>query len=156
MAIHPAVPSSSSSLSPHQARAISAWTEQAAASLQGLTLFESAPTTDGPTPNTPPTRAPLRGATLGLSIPLDDQPPASATPQRVKVVPAAESRPAPSVSFRRREPLRRDSLKRREALLKGKDGSRRRQRWENGMFSRADRRDVPIGIRPGWAIDRLT
>lgn len=31
-----------------------------------------------------------------------------------------------------REPLRRDSLKRREALLKGKEGSRRRQRWENG------------------------
>jgi hypothetical protein len=27
---------------------------------------------------------------------------------------------------------RRDSLDRREALLKGKEGSRRRQRWENG------------------------
>ncbi|KAL9104786.1 MAG: hypothetical protein Q9187_008861, partial [Circinaria calcarea] len=35
----------------------------------------------------------------------------------------------------RQEPLRRDSLKRREALLKGKEGSRRRQRWENGRFS---------------------
>jgi hypothetical protein len=33
----------------------------------------------------------------------------------------------------RKEPLRRDSMKRREALLKGKEGSRRRQRWENGM-----------------------
>jgi hypothetical protein len=33
---------------------------------------------------------------------------------------------------KRKEPLRRDSLKRREALLKGKEGSRRRQRWENG------------------------
>lgn len=32
---------------------------------------------------------------------------------------------------RRREPIRRDSLKRRELLLKGKEGSRRRQRWEN-------------------------
>ncbi|KAG0652767.1 hypothetical protein D0Z07_0301 [Hyphodiscus hymeniophilus] len=31
----------------------------------------------------------------------------------------------------RKEPLRRDSLKRRDALLKGKEGSRRRQRWEN-------------------------
>jgi hypothetical protein len=31
-----------------------------------------------------------------------------------------------------KEPLRRDSQKRREALLKGKEGSRRRQRWENG------------------------
>jgi hypothetical protein len=34
----------------------------------------------------------------------------------------------------RKESLRRDSLKRREALLKGKEGSRRRQRWENGEF----------------------
>ena len=34
----------------------------------------------------------------------------------------------------RREPLRRDSLKRREALLKGKEGSRRRTRWENGSY----------------------
>ena len=31
-----------------------------------------------------------------------------------------------------KEPLRRDSMKRRDALLKGKEGSRRRQRWENG------------------------
>ena len=33
-----------------------------------------------------------------------------------------------------REPLRRDSQKRREALLKGKEGSRRRTRWENGSY----------------------
>lgn len=34
----------------------------------------------------------------------------------------------------RKEPMRRDSMKRREALLKGKEGSRRRQRWENGEY----------------------
>lgn len=34
----------------------------------------------------------------------------------------------------RSEPVRRDSLKRREALLKGNEGSRRRQRWENGSY----------------------
>jgi hypothetical protein len=33
-----------------------------------------------------------------------------------------------------KEPVRRDSQKRREALLKGKEGSRRRQRWENGKI----------------------
>ena len=33
--------------------------------------------------------------------------------------------------YKRQAPVRRDSLKRREALLKGKEGSRRRQRWEN-------------------------
>lgn len=32
----------------------------------------------------------------------------------------------------RKEPLKRDSQRKRESLLKGKDGSRRRQRWENG------------------------
>src|SRR6266536_1521495 len=32
----------------------------------------------------------------------------------------------------RKESIRRDSQKRRDALLKGKEGSRRRQRWENG------------------------
>lgn len=32
----------------------------------------------------------------------------------------------------RHKNLLRDSQKRREALLKGKEGSRRRQRWENG------------------------
>lgn len=41
----------------------------------------------------------------------------------------------------RRELVRRDSLKRREAFLKGNEGSRRRQRWENGScrepFSRS-------------------
>jgi hypothetical protein len=34
----------------------------------------------------------------------------------------------------RKEPLKRDSQRRREALLRGKEGSRRRQRWENGRF----------------------
>lgn len=34
----------------------------------------------------------------------------------------------------RREPVRRDSLKGREAFLKGNEGSRRRQRWENGSY----------------------
>lgn len=33
-----------------------------------------------------------------------------------------------------RKLLRRDSLERREALLKGKEGSRQRRRWENGKF----------------------
>lgn len=35
----------------------------------------------------------------------------------------------------RREPMRRDSLQRREALLRGKEGSRRRIRWENGSYN---------------------
>jgi len=54
------------------------------------------------------------GTGVTLSIPLD-------TPR--------EERPKPALHPKL---LHRDSQKRREALLKGKEGSRRRQRWENG------------------------
>jgi hypothetical protein len=54
-----------------------------------------------------------------LSIPLD------------KHVEDGDSRAAHKAH---KEPMRRDSMKRREALLKGKEGSRRRQRWENGEY----------------------
>jgi hypothetical protein len=55
------------------------------------------------------------GAGVTLSIPLDA---------------SCEGLPKPAL---RHKLLHRDSQKRREALLKGKEGSRRRQRWENGM-----------------------
>lgn len=132
MAIHPRLrpQGSQGSLSPQQTLAISAWTEQAASSLQDLSLSD-ATTPDASSQSPTPARSSLRGATMSLSIPLDDQPP-SPSP-RVKIASKPEDSRPPTVSFRRREPLRRDSLKSREALLKGKDGSRRRQRWENGM-----------------------
>jgi hypothetical protein len=58
-----------------------------------------------------------RGAGASLSIPFD----------------TSDDVPAKSPSYKpRKEPLKRDSQRRREALLKGKEGSRRRQRWENG------------------------
>ena len=149
MAIHPELYASSPSqghLTPQQSRAISAWTDQATASLEDLTL------TDSVTAGTSARSAGLRGAAVPLTIPLDDPVPVSqqhpattaSTEQtsvsRVRLVTqsgvhATETSPkVPTVSFRRREPLRRDSLRRREALQKGKDGSRRRQRWENGML----------------------
>ncbi|KAJ5144885.1 hypothetical protein N7448_002277 [Penicillium atrosanguineum] len=125
MAIHPQLrpQNAPGTLSPQQAVAISAWTEQASASLENLTLSESR--LEG-TPSRP-SRSGLQGASVPISIPLDDEPPV--TPSRVKIA-SAETRP-PTVSFRRREPLQLDSSKSREAVLKGKDGSRRRQRWEN-------------------------
>ncbi|RAL13656.1 uncharacterized protein BO97DRAFT_404787 [Aspergillus homomorphus CBS 101889] len=140
MAIHPSFPSEADprgNLSPQQARAISAWTEQAAASLENLTISEPVSSSNRivSLSQSTPTRTSLRGATVSLSIPLDDPVPTteSASAARVKLwgQPAKEVQQVTSVSFRRREPVRRDSLKRREALLKGKDGSRRRQRWEN-------------------------
>lgn len=64
------------------------------------------------------------GTGVALSIPLDaaPEPRIDTTVRR------------PAVYKPRRETIQRDSLRRREALLKGKEGSRRRQRWENGMF----------------------
>lgn len=71
----------------------------------------------------PPARE-ARGTTVAIDIPLDESvrqapPPPRPRPEAVHTV------------YKRREPITRDSQKRREALLKGKEGSRRRQRWEN-------------------------
>ena len=66
-------------------------------------------------------------AMASVTISLDELPPVR--PAHVGV---ASPEGVASVHYKRKEPLRRDSLKRREALLKGKEGSRRRQRWENG------------------------
>ncbi|KAH7417845.1 R3H-associated N-terminal domain-containing protein [Cadophora sp. MPI-SDFR-AT-0126] len=57
-----------------------------------------------------------RGTGVTLSIPLEED-------VEVRVKKAAKAEGGAK--------MRRDSMKRREALLKGKEGSRRRQRWEN-------------------------
>lgn len=107
---------------------INTWTEQTLSSLSTLAISAATTTPDRSIP---------RGTSVTLDIPLDipldlD----SAKPDDVQ-----EPNADPSLTHgaaqraeyvRRREPLRRDSLKRREALLKGKEGSRRRQKWENG------------------------
>jgi hypothetical protein len=86
---------------------IEAWTVSA---LQSLSVSPSA-----------------RGTGVTLSIPLDT------TREREH----ADGVPARSVYKPRKDQLlRRDSQRRREALLKGKEGSRRRQRWENGELRR--------------------
>lgn len=94
---------------------IEAWTvEQAAEALSATTISPA------------PIRV-VRGTSVAIEIPLDERTvPASPEAQRDR-----DPRGAHTV-YRRREPIRRDSQKRREALLKGKEGSRRRQRWENG------------------------
>lgn len=66
-----------------------------------------------------------RAAKVTIDIPLDDS---------VDSVPRQSRREAVHTVHKRREPIRRDSQRRREALLKGKEGSRRRQRWENDQL----------------------
>jgi hypothetical protein len=80
--------------------------------------------------------ASVRGTSVSLSIPIDAVPIVSIAPTD-KPAPA-ESLPirhnADGLPVKRPELRRRDSLIRREALAKGREGSRRRQRWENGLF----------------------
>ncbi|KAF2835220.1 hypothetical protein M501DRAFT_999248 [Patellaria atrata CBS 101060] len=106
MAIHPSNPTPAQS-TPSAAQ-IEAWTEQAAVALAGITI--SAPPI--PTP-------------VALEIPLD------AHERQQRIAPAPIANDILDGYVKRKEPLRRDSLKRREALKMGREGSRRRQRWEN-------------------------
>jgi len=89
---------------------IEAWTEQATESLSAVSL------------NSP---VGVRGTSVSLGVDLDEN--AASKHERNAEDVRSAYRP-------RREPLRRDSMKRREALLKGKEGSRRRTRWENGSY----------------------
>ncbi|KAF1913216.1 R3H-associated N-terminal domain-containing protein [Ampelomyces quisqualis] len=93
---------------------IEAWTEQATAALGSVTI--AAP-------------GEIVGATaVTLAIPLDDDAMAAGGPvQPVRAAAAAKE----GGLYQRKAPLRRDSMNRREALLKGKEGSRQRRRWEN-------------------------
>ncbi len=60
---------------------------------------------------------PVVGTSVRITVPIDD-------------TARATSMPYPD-----RKLVRRDSLERREAFLKGKEGSRQRRRWENGISS---------------------
>ncbi|TVY50200.1 hypothetical protein LCER1_G006962 [Lachnellula cervina] len=86
------------------------------------------------------TTSPGVDKTVTLTIPLD------------KHDEAKEARP-------RKEPLRRDSLKGREALLRGKEGSRRRQRWENDRLLHVPNAQPPLPsdweVRPTWTVHHV-
>ena len=74
-----------------------------------------------------------RGTGTPLAIPIDER---TRTTSRgeVRTVQFDNGTPSPPLPPRR-PPSRRDSMVRREALLKGKEGSRQRRRWENGTIS---------------------
>ncbi|QUC19915.1 uncharacterized protein UV8b_04156 [Ustilaginoidea virens] len=67
-----------------------------------------------------------RGTGTPLAIPLDDALPSDKTPRS-----GACAAPPHEHGLPRRPPSSRDSMKRREALLRGNEGSRQRRRWEN-------------------------
>jgi hypothetical protein len=75
--------------------------------------------------------SPAVTGTTPLSIPLDQNVQSTTRKPTVRVQEPADNVITPP----RRPPSRRDSMKRREALLKGKEGSRQRRRWENGRLT---------------------
>lgn len=66
-----------------------------------------------------------------LAIPLDNH----SRARGVTIALDEEQAAGAGIAPPRRMPMRRDSLKRREALLKGKEGSRQRRRWDMGWPS---------------------
>ncbi|KAK6343337.1 hypothetical protein TWF730_010928 [Orbilia blumenaviensis] len=96
-----------------------------------MALFPTVPEQQSSSSSSTTAQVPASGQPLPqgpVTIPLDQPEPV------VKVVNIEGDAEAAPSTAPRRTPLRRDSMKRREALLKGKEGTRRRQRWENDNF----------------------
>ena len=143
MAVHPnSIPSSAHQGATQRqdlsdSRDVEAWTQQATDQLRDLHISA--------TTYPPPARSNLRGIPVTLQIPLDDPAYAPHPPSdpRARITEAVvkdgaktksgeDAEPRRTGYVRCRSSIQRDSLRRREASLKGKEGSRRRQRWENG------------------------
>ncbi|KAH8680956.1 hypothetical protein BX600DRAFT_520159 [Xylariales sp. PMI_506] len=84
--------------------------------------------------------ATARGTGASLSIPLDEQN-NRRDAARPSVAIQETGMAADAITPPRRPPSRRDSMKRRDALMKGKEGSRQRRRWENGYETNLDNLD---------------
>jgi hypothetical protein len=109
---------------------IETWVNEAATALSTVALTESDPHHNVSATAHATTTAAAETITpkVTYAIPLDEH-----NILRGSQMPSHGDVGAANTLYKRRDPIRRDSLKRREALLKGKEGSRRRQRWENGM-----------------------
>ncbi|KAK5700376.1 hypothetical protein LTR17_022984 [Elasticomyces elasticus] len=113
MSLHPKLQTPDRIAAPTSIERVEAWTvEHVADTLAAASI-------------TPIERKPAR---VVLDIPLDSDLPAE--PKNSPLRPRSSGEAVHTV-YNRRTPIRRDSQNRREALLKGKEGSRRRQRWEN-------------------------
>lgn len=147
MATFPTKNGHSGGLSAHQANTntasksggvninIETWTEEAIEALRRTEISSH------PASFVAPVERGIRGTGVALDIPLDTE---SLREERRRAAsenmpesddPTVEAAPRPLAYTKCREPSHRDSLKRREALLRGKEGSRRRQKWENGGFT---------------------
>ncbi|KAI5236995.1 hypothetical protein E4T43_08220 [Aureobasidium subglaciale] len=122
---------------------IEAWTvEQAAEALQATAIST-------PTPPRP-------RASVTIEIPLDDDALAAANAMATA---KPRSKQEVHTVYKRQVPVRRDSLNRREAVLRGKEGSRRRQRWENDRLLSNPYAQPPLPsdweVRPTYPIHNV-
>ncbi|KAK4984726.1 hypothetical protein LTR66_008394 [Elasticomyces elasticus] len=145
MAVFPKLAVDSRTTQPASAADIEAWTvEQAAETLAAVTLSSPALVT---------------GTSVAFEIPLDEYPVRHAADEGIASGSPVKTTEAVHTVYRRREPIRRDSLKRREALLKGKEGSRRRQRWENDRLLSNPHAQPPLPsdweVRPTYPVHRV-
>lgn len=122
MAIHPELASASSPPSDPIER-VEAWT---------VSLSQATDALAATSISSPPSHAPR----VTIEIPLDEQALREEHPK--------PRREAVHTVYKKREPIRRDSVKRREALLKGKEGSRRRHRWENDRLLNNPHAEPPL------------
>lgn len=101
---------------------VQAWTMQASEALQSVTL------------STEKNEHPPRATVVKLSIPLDSTAHVTSAEgnRRDAARPKKSTQAQAHTSYEQRTLVRRDSLDRREAFLKGNVGSRQRRRWENG------------------------
>lgn len=97
-----------------------------------------------------PSPRPARNVTI--DIPLDDE-------EAIRDEAPQRRAEAVHTVYKRREPIRRDSLNRRESLLKGKEGSRRRQRWENDRLLSNPHAAPPLPsdwqVQPTYPVHRV-
>jgi R3H-associated N-terminal domain len=123
MAIHPImIPAVQAPSNVQQSAKVVAWTEQATEGLRLVNLSAEG------------AQRLARGIPVSLTVPLDQRH-ESGVPEPIgKGLKQSHGTRQVHTSYGRSEPIRRDSLKRREALLKGKEGSRQRRRWENGRL----------------------
>src|SRR5271163_2999455 len=103
-----------------EAANLQAWTEQAAEARQSVNL------------STQSGGRVIRGTTVQISIPLDPTVPPRDRERDDGTRPKGPATGQVHVTYEKNRRTRRDSLERREALLKGKERSRQRRRWENG------------------------
>jgi len=108
---------------------VAAWTQDAIQAMGNMSLNSS------PTPL-------IRGTSIGLHIPLDGDHNGLAKGGDGQGVTAGEAVRGGYVL--RRKSSNRDSLRRREELLKGKEGSRQRRRWENDRLMGNPYAEAPL------------